>query len=202
MDVVSGQGRRSLAERRQQLLDAAIEVMSERGIGGATTRAITDAAGVPQGIFHYCFDSKGALLQALLERESERAMGPAWRADPTSESFSEALGAAVAAQLQRVRSEPRHFLVLAELTVLARTDTTLTPIAKADRVRAVEQVAAVLARWRPDLSATEQRTWAVVVLAGIEGLTEAWLTDRDDDGLEEAARHLVKAILAGMDSTA
>ncbi len=77
-------------DRRAQLLDAAIDVMSENGISGATTRAITERAGVLHGVFHYCFDSKAALLHALLTRESERALSTAWRLDPDSDGMTEA----------------------------------------------------------------------------------------------------------------
>src|SRR3954454_4054907 len=133
MDHEPASTRRSLTERREQLLDAAIDVMSDRGISGATTRAITERAGVPHGVFHYCFDSKAALLRALLARESERALSTAWRLDPDSDGLTEALATAIHGQLARVRAGPKQFLVLAELTVAARTDPGLTDLARWER---------------------------------------------------------------------
>ncbi|MEU1525425.1 TetR/AcrR family transcriptional regulator [Nocardia rhamnosiphila] len=198
MEKETESARRSLAERRQQLLDAAIEVMSDRGISGTTTRAITDEAGVPQGIFHYCFDSKSALLRALLERESERAMATPWELDPADKTIADALNAAIRAQLERVRAEPKHFLVLAELHMIARTDPSLAGLAQTDRGRVIEQIADVLARWLPDASPEELHEWATVVLAGMDGLTEGRLTSPDDRTIDAAARRFAHAIAAAI----
>lgn len=187
MTTKSGTARRSLTERRQQLLDAAVQVMSERGVAAATTRAITEAAGVPQGMFHYCFDSKGALLRALLERESESALAAASQLDPGSETFAEALSKVIQAQLARVRAEPARYLVIADLTVVARTDAELLELSRWERRQYVELVAHQLGRWHPDRPVEELETLAAVILAGLDGLTEAWLTTRDDEACIAAA---------------
>ena len=42
-------------ERRQQLVEAAIRVMARDSVAQATTRAIVGEAGMPLGVFHYCF---------------------------------------------------------------------------------------------------------------------------------------------------
>ena len=61
---------------RQALIGAAVEVIAAEGIAGATTRRITDAAGLPLGALHYWFATKGHLLEAvsehLLTRIAER----------------------------------------------------------------------------------------------------------------------------------
>lgn len=186
MDSDSGSGRKSLAERRRQLLDAAVEVMAERGISGTTTRAITDQAGVPQGTFHYCFDSKGALLRALLEQESEGAFAGILQIDPDTRSYSDALAQAIIAQLARVRATPKHYLVLAELGIVARTDAALLELVRAAQARLIERVSEQLRRWLPDRTDEQLRAGASVIVAGIDGLTESWLTSRDDQGSEAA----------------
>ena len=60
--------RRSVEERREQLVDAAVAVLAEDGLARATTRAITDRAGLALGAFHYAFDSKDELLRAVTDR--------------------------------------------------------------------------------------------------------------------------------------
>jgi AcrR family transcriptional regulator len=187
MDHEPASSRRSLTERREQLLDAAIDVMSDRGISGATTRAITERAGVPHGVFHYCFDSKAALLRALLARESERALATAWRLDPGSDGLTEALSTAIHAQLARVRTEPKHFLALAELAVIARTDPALTELALWERTQYLDLITELLSKWQQDTPPAELRHWAAVILAGIEGLISDWLTARDDETTDAAA---------------
>lgn len=187
MSTEPATARRSLNERRQQLLDAAVEVMSERGVAATTTRAITEAAGVPQGMFHYCFDSKSALLRDLLERECESALAAAWELDPAGDTFTVGLTKAIHMQLARVRAVPGPYLVLAELTVAARTDPELLELSRWERRQYIDLVSGQLRRWELDLPESEIESLAVVILAGIEGLTDAWLTARDDEASIAAA---------------
>jgi TetR/AcrR family transcriptional regulator, transcriptional repressor of bet genes len=53
--------------RRGQLLAAAFEVASQKGIGGLTVRAIAAEARVSHGLVHFHFESKDRLIRALLE---------------------------------------------------------------------------------------------------------------------------------------
>jgi DNA-binding transcriptional regulator YbjK len=52
--------------RREELLRAALSVIGERGIGGATHRAIAEAAGVPVATTTYYFSSLDELLEEAL----------------------------------------------------------------------------------------------------------------------------------------
>ena len=54
-----------VAERREQLVDAAIRVASRDGIDAATVRAIAAEAGVSLGVVHYCFRDKDEILRAM-----------------------------------------------------------------------------------------------------------------------------------------
>lgn len=58
--------------RREQLLDAAIEVLGERGIHGLTHRAVDAAAGLPVGSTSNHFRTRDSLLNAVVERISAR----------------------------------------------------------------------------------------------------------------------------------
>ncbi|MFG2330824.1 TetR/AcrR family transcriptional regulator [Streptomyces sp. NPDC048604] len=55
------------AERRRQLVEAAIRAMTRDGVARTTTRSISAEAGVSLSVFHYCFDSKQTLLEAAIE---------------------------------------------------------------------------------------------------------------------------------------
>ncbi|MFJ6795443.1 TetR/AcrR family transcriptional regulator [Streptomyces sp. NPDC091268] len=59
--------RMPLAERRGQLTGAAIRAMTRDGVARTTTRSIAAEAGVSLSVFHYCFDSKQALLESVME---------------------------------------------------------------------------------------------------------------------------------------
>jgi AcrR family transcriptional regulator len=54
------------------LLDAAIQVLGERGARGLTHRAVDAEAGVPAGSTANYFTTRGALFDAIVERFSER----------------------------------------------------------------------------------------------------------------------------------
>ncbi|MFE2286375.1 TetR/AcrR family transcriptional regulator [Streptomyces sp. NPDC059443] len=59
--------RMPLTDRRTQLTEAAIRAMARDGVSRTTTRSIAAEAGVSLSVFHYCFDSKQALLESVIE---------------------------------------------------------------------------------------------------------------------------------------
>jgi DNA-binding transcriptional regulator YbjK len=58
--------RPSAAARRDALLRAAVEIVAERGVGGATHRAIAERAGVPSSTTTYFFSSIDELVVEAL----------------------------------------------------------------------------------------------------------------------------------------
>jgi AcrR family transcriptional regulator len=61
-------------ETRLKILDAAREMLVERGAGGTSTRSVAEEAGVPLSLVHYHFGGMPALLHAVLERENEELL--------------------------------------------------------------------------------------------------------------------------------
>jgi len=59
---------------REQILDAATEVLSGQGGAATTTRAIAERAGVRLSLVYYHFGGKGGLLAELLDRENARLL--------------------------------------------------------------------------------------------------------------------------------
>ncbi|OBI06481.1 TetR/AcrR family transcriptional regulator [Mycobacterium scrofulaceum] len=62
-------------ERRAQLLDAAIDILADVGIGGLTHRQVDDRAGLPAGTTSNYFRTR----QALLEATAARTVDLHWR---------------------------------------------------------------------------------------------------------------------------
>ncbi len=58
---------RRAADTRERIVAAALRAFAEHGFDGATTRAIADAAGVPQGLIAYHFAGKEALWRAAMD---------------------------------------------------------------------------------------------------------------------------------------
>ena len=61
-------------QTRLKILDAAREMLLERGAGGTSTRWMAEEAGVPLSLVHYHFGGMQALLVAVLEREDEELL--------------------------------------------------------------------------------------------------------------------------------
>ncbi|HAZ62314.1 MAG TPA: hypothetical protein DCZ72_01705 [Armatimonadetes bacterium] len=60
------------AQRRQQLLDLALELFAEHGFDGTTVRDIATAAKVTDGLIYRYFESKEALLAEVVGQARER----------------------------------------------------------------------------------------------------------------------------------
>ena len=68
--TTDGRAMRGEATRRR-IVDAARDVLLERGHAAASTRAVADEAGVRLSLVHYHFGGKQGLLLEVLERENE-----------------------------------------------------------------------------------------------------------------------------------
>ena len=77
---VTASGTKKSATTRQALIDSTIATLREEGFSGASARAISDRAGLNQGLVFYHFGSVVNLLLAALDAVSEARMqkyGPA-----------------------------------------------------------------------------------------------------------------------------
>jgi len=67
-------------DSREKILRAAEKIFAEKGLAGASVRAITSAAEVNHALISYYFGSKVALYQEVLERTSQLLAEPRFRA--------------------------------------------------------------------------------------------------------------------------
>src|SRR5689334_9669705 len=91
--------RRAAGERtRTRLMDAALDLLAERGEEGVTLRELTDAAGANVAAVSYHFGSLQSLCDAAIENALERyldaqqaalsSLGPESTLDELAEAFS------------------------------------------------------------------------------------------------------------------
>lgn len=73
--------RMSGTDRRNQLLDAALEVFSRKGFEGTTTKEVAAAAGVTEAIIFRHFPTKQALYTAVLDHHVESGELQEWLAE-------------------------------------------------------------------------------------------------------------------------
>lgn len=179
-------------ERRRALIEAAVRVVADVGVGRATTRAIVSEAGMSLASFHYAFASRDELIDELIKTMVERervAVIPELLAES---SLRDVLEAGLLGYFEHLRASPQHEQAMLELTqyalrspgrsTLAKTQyTSYTEIAVSSLTLATEHTDT---RWTIPVE-----TVARMMLALTDGLTLSWLVDRDD----EAARAAVVA---------
>ncbi|HWJ11110.1 MAG TPA: TetR/AcrR family transcriptional regulator [Nocardioides sp.] len=71
-----------VAQRRRELVEAAVEVIATHGIDGATTRRIADQAKANVAMVHYCYDSKEDLFADVFEFVATRFREVIEQSDP------------------------------------------------------------------------------------------------------------------------
>ncbi len=107
-------GRRSRAETRAKMIDAAIAVFSERGYAGASIEAIARESGMTIGALYSNFSGKRDLFMAALRVSTGRGADPGpQQLDPDVVANSrERLVADGAAFMTQVRAQPQRFRLL------------------------------------------------------------------------------------------
>jgi AcrR family transcriptional regulator len=96
-------------ERREQLLDVTKAIVAERGFHAVSIEAVARGAGVSRPIIYGHFDDLRGVLEALVLRESARALEQLARVLPTDLAQGEPrsqLLSALRAYLEAVRSDP------------------------------------------------------------------------------------------------
>ena len=178
----------SAAERRAALARAALTVVDRDGVHAATTRAIVAEAQMPLGSFHYAVPSRDELLRDVVELvvadEGDAALAGllADAVDP-----HDAIRRTLTAYLDHVRADPGREQAMFELTQYALRSTELDDLPAEQNTRYRALAAEVLRaaeahlgiRWTialPEL--------ARLVVTITDGVTLAWLADRDDAAAE------------------
>ncbi|MEV4613263.1 TetR/AcrR family transcriptional regulator [Kitasatospora sp. NPDC049258] len=107
------------ADRRRQLTEAAIRAMTRDGVANTTTRSVTAEAGVSLSVFHYCFDSKQALLESVIATITEHSVTVVQEAIRPRATLRETVRAGFQAYRDHVAAHPGEHMLTYELTQYA-----------------------------------------------------------------------------------
>ncbi|MEV0171343.1 TetR/AcrR family transcriptional regulator [Streptomyces sp. NPDC050803] len=187
------------AERRPQLIKAAIDFMTREGVAAGSTRAIAAELGVAQATVHYTFGTKEGLYRAVMEQLTQDLITQVEQAAPADAGFEETASTLAAALWRTVREQPASHQLLTELTMFALRSPALSE-ALESHYRGVTEVTARLvtqAAERTGLAlAQPAETIARFFLAGFDGLTMQHLSHPDEEAEHTCLQAFVSAVVA------
>lgn len=169
-------------QRRVLLVEAALRVIAREGVTGATTRAVVAEAGMSLASFHYAFESRDAMMRELVGHVVSAQAVSAFAALRPGADIQESLRAGLTAYFEYVCADPDHELAMQELVQYALRTPGLDHLAREqyEAYRAVvvelltEGAAAAGVEWTRPIAEVAQ-----LLIVQTDGLTLAWLVDRD-----------------------
>ncbi|WP_405910154.1 TetR/AcrR family transcriptional regulator [Streptomyces sp. NBC_00828] len=185
--------RRADDTRRTELITAARSVIAKEGVAAATTRRITQEAGLPHGMFHYWFSGKEELFEELIaEVVRELKEGVAAAVSSTEGGSDTSLRDHLRAAFDVVRRdeqvEPGRQLAIYELTALALRTPALRDMARRQYQAYQELTTTVIAPW---LAAQDvdvpggAEVLGKLIAVLFDGMVLAWLADPEGSDPDE-----------------
>ncbi|MBR1218836.1 TetR/AcrR family transcriptional regulator [Bradyrhizobium sp. U87765 SZCCT0131] len=189
---------------RAQIIDGAIRALCETGVLGTTTRKIAAASGVRLATLHYHFESKSALLVAVLEKLIDDAM-PALREEARSSAdLDDCIERLLRTAWRSITRTKDLHIVQYELTLYALREGAQW-LADQQYSAYVQLYRHHLAQVADGLSPAASSALARFMVAGIDGLILQELAKpsaaRSKQGLEaliDAARNYARQLKTGV----
>jgi AcrR family transcriptional regulator len=123
-------------ESRRKIVDAAAALMAEHGFAGTSIAAVSKRSGLPSGSIYWHFESKEALLGAVVEEGARRWFESLQGSDNSSSDPAVRATALIEAAATSLETQP-EFLRLLLLIALERREVDETSLAAIRRVRAL-----------------------------------------------------------------
>jgi AcrR family transcriptional regulator len=173
----------SSVDRRSELVSAALRVIAAEGVAAATTRAIVAEAGMSLASFHYAFTSRDEMMRELVAYVVENETVAAVDSIPAGGDIRAIIHKALHAYLQLVIDNPGHEQVMFELMHYA----VRTPGLEAFAAEQYARYRAAVTELLEGAAKLTDTGWSVpvddvarMVVTVTDGLTLAWIADRDD----------------------
>jgi AcrR family transcriptional regulator len=191
------------AEKRRQILDAAVRVFARQGFHATRVSDIADEAGVAYGLVYHYFNSKEEVLNELFVERWSLLIAAIEEADRAGGSHRDRLAAVASFIIDSYRHDPELMkVIIVEVTRAANSfgQTHLTEIR-----RAYESIAKIVADGQAagEFRADVAPIFASMAFYGaIEQLLSGWIFDvvpSTDAGFDEAKDLLVTTICDGLE---
>lgn len=193
-------------ERRQQLIEAAVRLMSRDGIEAATLRAIAEEAGAPLSAVHYCFRDKDELVHEAVEFWLQQLVRIAEDA-AVDGGLKTSITRFTTEFWQTLETDPPNVLAQLEVVVWASRGEAHRPLARSIYTRYENALSALIEN---ALSQAEEESrippelLARGILAIIDSCSLQYFSDPDSGSPRQLFHTLIDALLtaAGVHTTA
>ncbi len=191
------------AEKRRQILDAAIRVFARQGFHSARVSDIAEEAGVAYGLVYHYFDSKEQMLNELFTERWSLLLDAIRQADTELDNPRAKLGAAAGFIIESYRHDPELMkVIIVEVTRAANSfgRTHLPEIRQAyDAIAKIVSDAQADGEFRADVSPDFA---SMLFYGAIEQLLTGWIFEvvpAGDEDYENAKSLVVETICGGLE---
>jgi TetR/AcrR family transcriptional regulator, fatty acid metabolism regulator protein len=191
------------ADRRRQILDAAVKVFARSGFHRARVGDIAEEAGVAYGLVYHYFRSKEELLETIFRDTWTQMLARVREVEALGVDASEQVRQVTALLLRTWRRDPDLVRVLVrEVTRSQHVQREIEEITEA--MKALERIierGQATGEFRPQI---DSRLGAVVFYGALDEILTGWvlgqLPDTDED-IAQAEGNVVQLLVEGMRET-
>jgi TetR/AcrR family fatty acid metabolism transcriptional regulator len=192
------------ADKRRQILDAAIRVLARQGYHGTRVSDIADEAGVAYGLVYHYFKSKDQVLNELFTERWSLLLAAIEEADREQETPRDKLAAVATFIIDSYRYDPDLMKVIIVEVTRAANSFGRTHLPEINR--AYEMIAKIVADgqaegvFRENVDAQFASMW---FYGAIEQLLSGWvfeLIPTGDEDFERAKVMVVETICGGLEA--
>jgi len=174
--------RMSSVDRRLEIVQAALRVMAEHGVQGATTRAIVAEAGMSLASFHYAFHSHDQMMEELIAYVVENQTVAAFSTIRYGSDIRTTIRDGLQAFFETIVRDTTEEQVLLELMLYAMRTPALASLPRRQWAKYRESSVELLHAAAHSASiewAVPVETAARLLIMTTDGITLSWLADRD-----------------------
>lgn len=161
-------------ERRKQIVEGLLDVMSEKGYENASIQAIGKACGLTPGLIHYHFKSKQEILVALIKSLSsvaqERYEGLLESSETPKEKLEAFIDAALALDENADEKAVSAWVVIgAEAIRQSEVQVLYQEIVKGNKLELMQRLSDYALETKAELTDPQFENIAMISIAAIEG---------------------------------
>lgn len=193
--------RRTLEERRQEIVEAGLRVALREGVEAVSVRAVAQEAEISLGTVHYCFEDKAAMLRAMGRAIAVTASEPMLAALDQGHDPQTLVKAAAGALLVGLKQNQHMRLLTFEFALAGVRNRVLREVAQGhldQSYRFVREYLNRLADRGASRYSVDVDFLSRFVTQQIDGIEIGWLVDRDDAAAQQAFDELARLVLGYM----